>query len=179
MFIQYTLKIAGLTRKLPIIRLNEKLSIASFVVLGDAELIQAAAPLLVSKLPEVDLLVGAEAKGIPLLHEMSRLMGLSRYVVVRKSIKAYMQNAMVDVVQSITTTSEQIMVLDRLDVDRIKGKRVALIDDVISTGSSLATMDRLVEQAGGYVVARAALLAEGDASLRDDIIFLEKLPIFD
>lgn len=179
MHIQYSLKIAGLTRILPIIRLNETLSIASFVVLGDAELIQAAAPLLVSKLPDVDLLVGAEAKGIPLLHEMSRLMGLSRYVVVRKSIKAYMQNALVDAVQSITTTSEQIMVLDQLDVDRIKGKRIALIDDVISTGSSLATMERLVEQAGGNVVARAALLAEGDASKRKDIIFLEKLPIFD
>lgn len=179
MHIQYSLKIAGLTRILPIIRLNETLSIASFVVLGDAELIQAAAPLLISKLPDVDLLVGAEAKGIPLLHEMSRLMGLSRYVVVRKSIKAYMQNVLVDAVQSITTTSEQIMVLDQLDVDRIKGKRIALIDDVISTGSSLATMERLVEQAGGNVVARAALLAEGDASKRKDIIFLEKLPIFD
>lgn len=179
MHIQYTLKIAGLTRVLPIIRLNEKLSIASFVVLGDAELIQAAAPLLVPKLPGVDLLVGAEAKGIPLLHEMSRLMGLSRYVVVRKSIKAYMQDAMVDAVQSITTTSEQIMVLDRFDVDRIKGKRIAIIDDVISTGASLATMERLVEQAGGIVVARAAILAEGDAALREDIIFLEKLPIFE
>ena len=179
MHIQYTLKIAGLTRVLPIIRLNEKLSIASFVVLGDAELIQATAPLLVSKLPAVDLLVGAEAKGIPLLHEMSRLMGLSRYVVVRKSIKAYMQDAMVDAVQSITTTSEQIMVLDRFDVDRIKGKHIAIIDDVISTGASLATMERLVEQAGGIVVARAAILAEGDAALREDIIFLEKLPIFE
>lgn len=179
MFIQYTLNIAGLTRKLPIIRLNEKLSIASFVVLGDAKLIQATAPLLVSKLPAVDLLVGAEAKGIPLLHEMSRLMGLSRYVVVRKSIKAYMQDAMVDAVQSITTTSEQLMVLDHFDVDRIKGKRIAIIDDVISTGASLATMERLVEQAGGIVVARAAILAEGDAALREDIIYLEKLPIFD
>ena len=179
MFIQYTLNIAGLTRKLPIIRLNEKLSIASFVVLGDGELIQATAPLLVSKLPNVDLLVGAEAKGIPLLHEMSRLMGLSRYVVVRKSIKAYMQDAMVDAVQSITTTSEQIMVLDRFDVDRIKGKHIAIIDDVISTGASLSTMERLVEQAGGIVVARASILAEGDAALREDIIYLEKLPIFD
>lgn len=179
MHIQYSLKIAGLIRILPNIRLNEKLSIASFVVLGDAELIQATAPLLVSKLPEVDLLVGAEAKGIPLVYEMSRLMGLSRYVVVRKSIKAYMQDAMFDSVQSITTTSEQIMVLDRLDVDRIKGKRIALIDDVISTGASLATMERLVEQAGGIVVAKAAILAEGDAALRDDILYLEKLPVFD
>lgn len=179
MHTQYSLKIAGLIRILPNIRLNEKLSIASFVVLGDAELIQATAPLLVSKLPEVDLLVGAEAKGIPLVHEMSRLMGLSRYVVVRKSIKAYMQDAMFDSVQSITTTSEQIMVLDRLDVDRIKGKRIALIDDVISTGASLATMERLVEQAGGIVVAKAAILAEGDAALRDDILYLEKLPVFD
>lgn len=179
MEIQYSLKIAGLTRILPIIRLNEKLSIASFVVLGDAELIQASAPLLVSKLPEVDLLVGAEAKGIPLLHEMSRLMNLSRYIVVRKSIKAYMQDAMVDTVQSITTTSEQIMVLDRFDVDRIKGKRIAIVDDVISTGASLATMERLIEQAGGIVVARVAILAEGDAAFRDDIIYLEKLPVFD
>ena len=179
MHIQYSLKIAGLIRILPNIRLNEKLSIASVDVLGDAELIQATAPLLVSKLPEVDLLVGAEAKGIPLVYEMSRLMGLSRYVVVRKSIKAYMQDAMFDSVQSITTTSEQIMVLDRLDVDRIKGKRIALIDDVISTGASLATMERLVEQAGGIVVAKAAILAEGDAALRDDILYLEKLPVFD
>ena len=179
MQIQYSLKVAGLTRILPIIRLNEKLSIASFVVLGDAELIQAAAPLLVNKLPEVDLLVGAEAKGIPLLQEMSRLMGLVRYVVVRKSIKAYMSNVIVDAVQSITTQSEQMLVLDHLDVDRIKGKRIALIDDVISSGASMASMERLVEQAGGIIVARAAILAEGDAANRNDIVFLEKLPIFE
>lgn len=179
MQIQYSLKVAGLTRILPIIRLNEKLSIASFVVLGDAELIQAAAPLLVAKLPEVDLLVGAEAKGIPLLQEMSRLMGLVRYVVVRKSIKAYMSNVIVDAVQSITTQSEQMLVLDQLDVDRIKGKRIALIDDVISSGASIASMERLVEQAGGIIVARAAILAEGVAANRDDIVFLEKLPIFE
>lgn len=179
MQIQYSLKVAGLTRILPIIRLNEKLSIASFVVLGDAELIQAAAPLLVAKLPEVDLLVGAEAKGIPLLQEMSRLMGLVRYVVVRKSIKAYMSNVIVDAVQSITTQSEQMLVLDQLDVDRIKGKRIALIDDVISSGASMASMERLVEQAGGIIVARAAILAEGVAANRDDIVFLEKLPIFE
>ena len=179
MQIQYSLKVAGLTRILPIIRLNEKLSIASFVVLGDAELIQAAAPLLVAKLPEVDLLVGAEAKGIPLLQEMSRLMGLVRYVVVRKSIKAYMSNVIVDAVHSITTQSEQMLVLDQLDVDRIKGKRIALIDDVISSGASMASMERLVEQAGGIIVARAAILAEGVAANRDDIVFLEKLPIFE
>lgn len=179
MQIQYSLKVAGLTRILPIIRLNEKLSIASFVILGDAELIQAAAPRLVALLPEVDLLIGAEAKGIPLLQEMSRIMGLMRYVVLRKSVKAYMNSVIVDTVQSITTQSDQILVLDNLDVDRIKGKRVALIDDVISSGASLTSMERLVEQAGGIIVAKAAILAEGDAARREDIAFLEELPIFE
>jgi adenine phosphoribosyltransferase len=174
----YTLNVAGLTRELPILRLNEELSIASFVLLGDTELVVQSAPLLAKKLPDFDILVGAEAKGIPLVHELSRICHKVRYVIARKSIKPYMGSAVVDEVLSITTQVPQILALDELDAERLKGKRVGLIDDVISTGASLSALERLVEQAGGIIVAKAAILAEGDAADRDDIIYLEKLPLF-
>lgn len=174
----YTLNVAGVTRDLPVIQISEQLSIASFVVLGDTELICAAAPRLIEKLPEVDVLVTAEAKGIPLVFEISRLMGMTRYFVARKSVKAYMDNPVIDEVQSITTTDKQLLCLDATDAAAIKGKRVAIIDDVISTGESLEAIERLVKAVGGLVTAKAAILAEGDAALREDILFLEKLPLF-
>lgn len=174
----YTLEVAGLTRELPVILINDKLSIASFVILGDTELVCAAAPLLAGKLPPLDILVTAEAKGIPLVFEISRLLKLKKYIVARKSVKPYMEEPLIDQVVSITTQKEQTLCLDRKDARDIAGKRVALIDDVISTGKSIEAVGRLVKEAGGIIVAKAAILAEGDAAQRDDIIYLQKLPVF-
>ena len=174
----YTLNVAGLTRELPIIKLSYDLSIASFVILGDTEIVRKTAPMIAKKLPEVDFVVTAEAKGIPLAYEISKILNLNEYIVARKSIKAYMEEPIEVEVNSITTTNSQKLYLNNQDANKIKGKRVALIDDVISTGQSLKALERLVEKAGANVVAKAAILAEGDAKDRKDIIFLEALPTF-
>ena len=174
----YTLHVAGLTRELPIIKLSYDLSIASFVILGDTEIVKKTAPIIAKKLPEVDFVVTAEAKGIPLAYEISKVLNLNEYVVARKSVKAYMEEPIEVEVNSITTTNSQKLYLNNQDANKIKGKRVALIDDVISTGQSLKALERLVEKAGANVVAKAAILAEGDAKDRKDIIFLEALPTF-
>ena len=174
----YTLHVAGLTRELPIIKLSYDLSIASFVILGDTEIVRKTAPIIAKKLPEVDLIVTAEAKGIPLAYEISKVLNLNEYVVARKSVKAYMEEPIEVEVNSITTTNSQKLYLNNRDAKKIKGKRIALVDDVISTGQSLKALERLVEKAGGKVLAKAAILAEGDAKDRKDIIFLEALPIF-
>ncbi|MDH4619383.1 phosphoribosyltransferase family protein [Brevibacillus sp. AY1] len=174
----YTLEVAGVTRQLPIIQIAEDLSIASFVILGDTELVTAAAPLLADKLPEVDVLITAEAKGIPLIHEVSRLLQMKKYYVARKSTKPYMDSPLINEVVSITTQKTQILCLDGADAKEIAGKRVAIIDDVISTGKSLLAIEELVNKAGGHVVARAAILAEGNAVERKDILFLQELPLF-
>ena len=174
----YTLNVAGLTRELPIIKLSYDLSIASFVILGDTEIVRKTAPIIAKKLPEVDFIVTAEAKGIPLAYEISRVLNLNEYVVARKSVKAYMEEPIEVEINSITTTNSQKLYLNNQDAKKIKGKRVALVDDVISTGQSLKALERLVEKAGGKVLAKAAILAEGDAKDRKDIIFLEALPTF-
>lgn len=174
----YDLTIAGITRKLPIVKVSDDLAIASFVILGDTELVCSAAKELAKKLPEVDVIVTAEAKGIPLVFEISRLLGMKKYIVARKSIKAYMEDPLVNEVNSITTQKKQMLCLDREDAEDIKGKNVAIIDDVISTGESLRAVEELVEKAGGNIVSKAAILAEGDASEREDIIYLKKLPLF-
>ena len=174
----YTLHVAGLTRELPIIKLSYDLSIASFVILGDTEIVKKTAPMIAKKLPEVDFVVTAEAKGIPLAYEISKILNLNEYIVARKSIKAYMEEPIEVEVNSITTTNSQKLYLNNQDANKIRGKKVALIDDVISTGQSLKALERLVEKAGGKVLAKAAILAEGDAKDRKDIIFLEALPTF-
>lgn len=174
----YSITVAGVTRELPIIKINEDLSIASFVILGDTELIRKAAKELVEKLPEVELIVTAEAKGIPLAYEISRLLDMDKYIVARKSVKPYMEDPLLDEVVSITTQEKQLLCLEKEDASYIKGKKVAIIDDVISTGSSIEAIARLVEAAGGIITAKATILAEGDAGKRDDIIFLEELPLF-
>ena len=174
----YELHVAGVVRQLPIIQLTPELAIASFVILGDQELVTAAAQALAPKLPPVDYLLTAEAKGIPLVHELSRLLGLPYYIVARKSVKPYMEEPLIDEVTSITTQKAQLLCLDGADALRVRGKRVAVIDDVISTGESLGALSRLLETAGAQVVANAAILAEGDAADRTDIIYLEKLPLF-
>ena len=165
-------------RKLPVIQVADALSIASFVILGDTELVEEAAKKLKDKLPEVDVLITAEAKGIPLIFELSRIRGMKQYIVARKSIKPYMVSPLVTEVYSITTQKKQILCLDETEAAAIKGKRVAIIDDVISTGESLKAMEALVKKAGGHIAAKAAILAEGSAADREDIIYLEKLPVF-
>lgn len=174
----FHLEVAGVARELPVIQLSEELSIASFVILGDCEIVVKAAPLLAEKLPEVDVLITAEAKGIPLTHEIARLLGHRNYIVARKSIKPYMDEPLIDNVESITTQKQQTLCLDGNDAQSLKGKRVAIIDDVISTGESIGAVERLIERAGGIVTARAAILAEGDAAKRKDILFLGELPLF-
>jgi adenine phosphoribosyltransferase len=174
----YNLKVAGVERKLPIIKINDNLSIGSFVILGDTEIVVKTAPEIAKRLPKIDALITAEAKGIPLVFEISKLLNKPKYYVARKSIKPYMDTPIVDEVISITTQKKQLLCLDKKDADELKDKRVAIIDDVISTGESVEAVARLVEKAGGIVVAKAAILAEGDATKRDDIIFLEELPLF-
>ena len=175
----YSIEVAGVTRELPIIQISDNLSIASFVILGDTEIVCAAAPEIVNRLPDIDILITAEAKGIPLVFEISRLLKMKKYIVARKSIKPYMNSPIIDEVVSITTQKKQLLCLDEKDVEEIKGKRVAIIDDVISTGESIQALERLVESAGGIVAAKAAILAEGEAADRKDIIFLEYLPLFE
>jgi adenine phosphoribosyltransferase len=141
----YPLHICGLVRELPFVQISEDLNIASFVILGDTELVCAAAQSLAKKIPDVDILVTAEAKGIPLVFELSRLLNMKKYIVARKSIKPYMKEPVVDEVVSITTQKKQILCLDEADALEIKGKKIAIIDDVISTGESLCAVQRLVE----------------------------------
>lgn len=174
----YTLKVAGLTRELPIMQVSETMKIAAFISLGDTELISSVAPLLIEKMPQVDVILTAETKGIPIAHEVTRLLNLPRYAVARKSLKPYMNVSLKDEVFSISTQKIQNLFLDEKDVEIIKGKRVAIVDDVISTGESIKAMERLVKGAGGEIVARVGILAEGEAAERTDIIYLEPLPLF-
>jgi len=174
----YDLKVVGLERKLPIVRITDKLEIASFVILGDSELVIRAAEALKDRIPEVDYLITAEAKGIPLVQELAHLLGMKRYFVARKSIKPYMLEPFVTEVYSITTQERQILCLEREESELIKGKRVLIVDDVISSGESIKAMESLIKKAGGIVAGKAAILAEGDSAGRKDIIFLEKLPVF-
>ncbi len=175
----YTINVAGLTRQLPLCPLNDKLQIAAFVIFGDVELTCACAAELLKKAPEFDYMVAPEAKAIPLIHEMARQSGRNEYFLVRKKKKAYMNGVFEAVDHSITTEGEQMLYMDGADAAKMKGKRILILDDVISTGGSLAAVENLVEQAGGNVVGRMAILAEGDAAQRKDIIYLEPLPLFD
>ena len=173
----YTLKVAGLTRELPLCPVNDKLDIAAFVMFSDVELTVKCAEELLKKAPEFDIIVTAESKGIPLAYEAARQAG-KNYIVARKSVKLYMTDPISVSVKSITTAAEQTLYLSKEDVSRIKGRRVLILDDVISTGESLIAIERLVEAAGGEIAGEGAVLAEGDAAKRDDIIYLEELPVF-
>ena len=175
----YRMNIAGCERDLPLCPLNDKLMIGAFVIFGDPELTTAAAKALLDKVPEYDYLITAEAKGIPLVHEMARLAGNQKYMLARKGAKLYMRDVLQVSVRSITTNREQTLYLDGYDAALMKGKRILIVDDVISTGESLKALEALVEQAGGIVCGRAAILAEGDAIDREDIVYLEPLPLFD
>ena len=174
----YPMTVAGLKRELPICKVNDNLYIAGFVIFGDQELTVACARELLAKAPEYDYIITAEAKGIPLAHEMARQSGAAKYFLARKGPKLYMTGVFESSVKSITTAKEQKLYLDTADAELMKGKRILLVDDVISTGESLLALEALVEKAGGIIAGRMAVLAEGDAQDREDLIYLEKLPLF-
>ena len=174
----YKMNIAGLDRALPICPLNDKLSIGAFVIFGDPELTVACARDLLKLAPEYDYLISAEAKGIPLIHEMARQHGDATYMLARKAPKLYMTGVMEVKVRSITTAAEQKLYIDTADAEKMRGKRILIVDDVISTGESLRAVETLVEEAGGIICGKMCILAEGDAQNRPDIIYLEKLPLF-
>jgi len=174
----YKIKVAGLERNLPICKVNDNLSIAAFVIFGDVELTVECAKELVKRVPEHDYMITAEAKGIPLIHEMARQMGVNKYLIARKAPKLYMKDPFNVEVQSITTAKKQTLYIDAEDAKLMKGKKILIIDDVISTGESIVAVEKLVELAGGKVAGKMAILAEGDADKRDDIIYLEHLPLF-
>ena len=175
----YHMNIAGCERDLPICPLNENLQIAGFVIFGDPELTTACAKELLARAPEYDYLISAGAKGIPLVHEMARLAGNQKYFLARKAPKLYMTGVLDVKVRSITTAKEQHLYLDTADAAIMKGKRILIVDDVISTGESLRAIEQLVNEAGGIICGRMTILAEGDAQERKVLVYLEKLPLFD
>ena len=174
----YRMKVAGLERDLPICPVTDTLYIAGFVIFGDQELTVACARELLARAPEYDYIITAEAKGIPLAHEMARQAGDAKYILARKAPKLYMTEVFQSSVKSITTAKEQTLYLDGADARLMEGKKILLVDDVISTGESLKALEVLVEKAGGIICGRMAILAEGDAQDREDLVYLEKLPLF-
>ena len=175
----YRMNIAGLDRDLPLCPISDSLMIGAFVIFGDTELTTACAEELLRRAPEHDYMISAEAKGIPLVHEMARLEGNKKYFLARKAPKLYMTGVFEASVRSITTAKEQKLYLDTADAEIMRGKRILIVDDVISTGESLKAIENLVEKAGGIICGKMTVLAEGDAQEREDLIYLEKLPLFD
>ncbi len=173
----YKMTIAGCERELELFPVSDTLDIAAFILFDDVEITEKSAEALLKICPEHDVVMTAEAKSIPLAYEFAR-QGCGRYVVARKGLKVYMREPVSVTVKSITTAAEQTLHLGEREINAIRGKKVLIVDDVISTGASLDAMEKLVEAAGGIIVGKAAVLAEGDAADRDDIIFLEKLPLF-
>ena len=174
----YTLEVAGLKRELPLCKLSDDLYIGAFVIFGDVELTIAAARELEKIAPEHDIMITAESKGIPLLYEMARQEKSKKYIIARKAPKLYMKNIISTEVTSITTAKKQMLYLDSDDMEAMRDKKVLIIGDVISTGESLRAVEELVKRAGGKIVGKMAILAEGDAKYRDDIQYLAYLPLF-
>lgn len=174
----YEIDIKGLKRELPLCPISDELYIGAFIMFGDVEVTKHSAAELLKLAPEHDIMITAESKGIPLLYEMARQSGVNDYIVARKGPKLYMQNVLTVKVNSITTDHEQILCIGEKEVNLMKGKRVLVVDDVISTGESLASLEALVEEAGGKIVGKMAVLAEGDAIDREDITYLAPLPLF-
>ena len=174
----YTLHIAGLERQLKRFPVSDNMDIAAFIFFGDVELTKACAEELLKKVPEFDYIVTPEAKSIPLAYEMARQAGRNDYIVARKGPKLYMTDIIKTTVDSITTDHIQTLCIGKHEADMMRGKRVLIVDDVISTGESLKSIETLVNQVGANIVGKMAVLAEGGAADRDDIIYLEKLPVF-
>ena len=175
----YRINVAGVERDLPLCPISDSLNIAAFILFGDVELTERCAEELYKRAPEHDVMITAESKGIPLIHAMCRISGKNRYVLARKSVKLYMSDVIKCETPSITTEAKQVLYIDGADAEFMRGKRVLIVDDVISTGGSLLSLENLVNQAGGQIVGKMAILAEGDAINRPDIICLGKLPLFD
>jgi len=174
----YEIEIAGLKRQLPLCSINEELYIGAFILVGDVEITTASAAALLEKAPEFDIIITAESKGIPLAYEIARQSGKD-YIVARKGPKLYMQDIVETSVNSITTEHLQKLCLGKSDIAKLQGKKILVVDDVISTGESLRSLEVLIKQVGGDIAGRMTVLAEGEAADRDDIIFLQKLPLFD
>jgi adenine phosphoribosyltransferase len=175
----YRMKVAGVERDLKLCPIGENLNIGAFILFGDVELTERCAEELYKRAPEHDVMLTAESKGIPLIHAMCRLSGKNRYVLARKSVKLYMSDVIKCETKSITTGHVQTLYIDGADAEYMKGKRVLIVDDVISTGGSLESLENLVRQSGGEIVGKMTILAEGDAIGREDIVYLEELPLFD
>lgn len=174
----YEIEIAGLKRKLPLCKVTDDLYIGAFIIFGDTEITTTAAKELLEKAPPFDVIITAESKGIPLAYEMAKQAGNTDYVVARKAPKLYMTDVVSTTVDSITTDHTQSLCLGKTEIDMMKGKRVLIVDDVISTGGSLASLEKLVKLVGGNIAGRMTILAEGETVTRDDIIFLQELPVF-
>ena len=174
----YEMTIAGLKRQLPLCKITDDLYIGAFIMFSDVEITKACAGELLKAAPECDVIITAESKGIPLAYEMARQAGTDDYVVARKGAKLYMDNIITTEVNSITTDHIQTLCLGQKEADMMRGRRILIVDDVISTGESLLSLETLVKQVGGTIVGKMTVLAEGDAADRDDIIYLEKLPVF-
>ncbi len=175
----YEISIANLKRDLPLCKVNDNLYIAAFVMFGDVELTKVCAEELLKIAPEHDIMITAESKGIPLLYEMARQSGENNYILARKGPKLYMQDIITTEVDSITTDHRQVLCIGKKEADAMRGKRVLIVDDVISTGESLAAIEKLINIVGGNIVGKMAVLAEGDAISRTDISYLAPLPLFD
>ncbi len=175
----YEMTVAGVTRQLPLFAVTPDLKIAAFVIFGDVEMTVKAAEELIKIAPEHDVMITSEAKSIPLIHEMARQMDVNKYVIARKGVKVYMADPYSVEVNSITTAKKQKLFIGKSDMDYLKGKRVLIVDDVISTGESLKAIEKLVIESGGTIAGKMAILAEGDAKYRDDITYLDYLPLFD
>ena len=175
----YTIDIAGMSRDLKLFPVSDELQIAAFILFGDVEITKHTAAKLLEKAPEFDLIVTAEAKSIPLAYEMSAQAGKNDYIIARKGMKVYMEDALAVSVNSITTENVQTLFLGHDEAERVRGRKILIVDDVISTGESLRALENLVRKAGGDIVCKMAVLAEGDAFYRDDITVLAKLPLFD
>lgn len=175
----YKLKVAGVERDLQLFKVDENLSIAAFILFGDVELTVQCAKELLKKAPEYDIMITAEAKSIPLIYELARQSGKNDYIIARKGPKVYMEDLLKVDVKSITTENEQILCIGKKEKELMRGKRILIVDDVISTGESLFALEELVKAAGGIVCGKMAVLAEGDAIEREDITVLAPLPLFD
>lgn len=174
----YTIDIAGLKRDLPLCKVSNDFYIGAFIMFGDVEVTKHVASELLKKAPQFDVMITAEAKSIPLIYEMARQAGHNYYIIARKGPKVYMQDVITTQVDSITTQHTQTLCIGKQEADAMRGRRVLIVDDVISTGESLLAIEKLVKEAGGNIVGKMAVLAEGDATTRDDITYLAKLPVF-